>query len=196
MDWFVIKYLLVRDVFMFYVWEQNDELQKLRDANDSNMSENDRLAQATEDYEIKLRRLEEQLAAECEKNEGLARDNASKTDAIVWRFSGVVLFLCWLRPFLLLLLLLLFSLNALDFRGISLRSLTMKFVRLHLWTMSTRLVLIFDVATVSLGLHYSFEHFKDIEYIHVFVGDSWGQGRWGRYTGGWVGQVQEESGLW
>ena len=83
MDWFVIKYLLVRDVFMFYVWEQNDELQKLRDANDSNMSENDRLAQATEDYEIKLRRLEEQLAAEGEKNEGLARDNASKTNAIV-----------------------------------------------------------------------------------------------------------------
>jgi len=70
-------------MFLFYVWEQNDELQKLRDSNDSNKSENDRLAQATEDYEIKLRRLEEQLAAEGEKNESLARDNASKTEAIV-----------------------------------------------------------------------------------------------------------------
>ena len=70
-------------MFLFYVWEQNDELQKLRDSNDSNKSENDRLAQATEDYEIKLRRLEEQLAAEGETNESLARDNASKTEAIV-----------------------------------------------------------------------------------------------------------------
>jgi hypothetical protein len=83
MDWFVIKWLFVCDVFLFSVWEQNDELQKLRDSNDSNKSENDRLAQATEDYEIKLRRLEEQLAAEGEKNESLARDNASKTEAIV-----------------------------------------------------------------------------------------------------------------
>ena len=58
-------------------------MQKLRDSNDSNKSESDRLAQATEEYEIKLRRLEEQLAAEVEKNEGLARDNASKTEAIV-----------------------------------------------------------------------------------------------------------------
>ena len=190
--------------FLFSVWEQNDELQKLRDSNDSSKSENDRLAQATEDYEIKLRRLEEQLAAEGEKNESLARDNASKTEAIVcWFSGGFIDHICHYYLFGG------FSFTVLNFREILLRSLTMKFERLQLWVMNTRLGLIFCVYAgfvcicSSLDLvHISNTHVfcrrllgpRTLRWIHWRL--KWPSSRRAWFVIGFCCYVEKKNGCW